>query len=79
MAAATPSTSGEDKGSEHAVGSITGGPAADAAPIGGPVLENVFPNLSPAPGPASGAAMLKVTTVVGTISFAGVVGSFILL
>lgn len=75
MAAATTlaPTSGEDEGGEHVIGPITGGPAADAAPVGGPVPENAFPNLAPTAGPASNAAMLEVTVVSGAV---GIIGSF---
>ena len=73
---ALPPTSGEDQGGDHVIGSITGGPATDAAPVGGPVPENAFPNLPAAPSPASGAAVVEVTTVAGAIAAVGVVGSF---
>ncbi|KAI3452640.1 hypothetical protein Pfo_009304 [Paulownia fortunei] len=60
------------------IGTISGGSAFDAAPVGGPVPNGVFPDLTPAPAPApaNGAAALEVTTVAGAIAAAGVVGSF---
>ncbi|KAL8467333.1 hypothetical protein ACS0TY_036162 [Phlomoides rotata] len=74
VAAATNTTAGEDKGGgEQVIGSVTSGPATDAAPVGGPVPENVFPKVAPAPGPASTAPVLEVTA----IAAAAVVTSFL--
>ncbi|KAL6505469.1 hypothetical protein OROHE_022848 [Orobanche hederae] len=63
--------------SDGTIGTISGGTAYDAAPIGGPVPDGVFPDLTPAtaPTPASGTTTLKVTAVAGAICAAGFVGS----
>ncbi|KAL6543616.1 hypothetical protein OROGR_010113 [Orobanche gracilis] len=60
--------------SDGTIGTISG-TAYDAAPIGGPVPDGVFPDLTPAPAPASGTTALKVTAVAGAICAAGFVGS----
>ncbi|KAL8052688.1 hypothetical protein ABFX02_05G022000 [Erythranthe guttata] len=58
------------------IGTISGGGATDAAPVGGPVPDGVFPDLTPAPAPMSGAAALPISTVAGAVAAASFVGAF---
>ncbi|XP_051144248.1 uncharacterized protein LOC127260535 [Andrographis paniculata] len=71
---APPATAAESPGTQNVIGGISGIPL-DAAPVGGPVPNDVFPNLGPGvdtqkgAAPATAAGLVAASILVSSFSF----------